>query len=241
MHQPSLDGASVDCWSPSVATLDPHYSSGVGNHFYFLLAQGSGVTPYGTSPTCTGSSVLGIGRTKAAKIWYHALDAYFTSNETYPDARADTLAAASDLYGWCGTEWMAVAAAWSAVDVAGTILPCILPKYYEWVCICIWPCPDPGTLRWVVDIPEWGQLGRVEVGVNITHGRRGDLQIDLMSPTGQSYRLKDANREDRGQDVVEVFDVRIGAEGMRPGAWTLVVTDTVEGVPGQVHGWSVLS
>jgi hypothetical protein len=34
MWQPSLDGRSANCWSPTVGSLDVHYSSGVGNHYY---------------------------------------------------------------------------------------------------------------------------------------------------------------------------------------------------------------
>jgi hypothetical protein len=151
------------------------------------------------------------------------------------------MAATADLYGMCSSEWFAVSAAWSAVNVGGGVGPCFIPKYYQWVCICIWPCPDPGPLRWVVQIPEWGQLHTIQVGVNISHSRRGDLQIDLMSPTGQSYRLKNADREDLGQDVVDVFQVDLGRQTMQPGAWTLVVTDTVAGQQGQIHGWSILS
>ncbi|MGZ4443709.1 MAG: hypothetical protein ACXVXC_11140, partial [Nocardioidaceae bacterium] len=35
------DGGSVNCWSSSVAGLDPHYASGVGNHLFYLLAEGT--------------------------------------------------------------------------------------------------------------------------------------------------------------------------------------------------------
>ncbi|GAB3597603.1 M4 family metallopeptidase [Angustibacter peucedani] len=117
MYEPSKDGASFDCWSSQVPASDPHYSSGVGNHFFFLLAEGSGDTQYGSSPTCDGSSVTGIGREKAAAIWYHALDAYMGSDETYAEARQHTVQAADELYGAGSAESQAVAAAWTAVAV----------------------------------------------------------------------------------------------------------------------------
>jgi Zn-dependent metalloprotease len=121
MYNPGKDGASRNCWSTSVASLDPHYSSGVGNHFFYLLAEGSGAKSFGgmdhTSPTCNGASITGIGRDAASKIWYRALDVYFTSSTTYPQARAATLNAAADLYGNGSAEYNAVAAAWSAVSV----------------------------------------------------------------------------------------------------------------------------
>ena len=117
MHQPSLDGKSPDCWSPSLASLDVHYSSGVANHFFYLLAEGSNPTAGPASPTCDGSSHAGIGRLKAGKIWYRALTVYMTSSTNYAGARAATLSAASDLYGAGSPEVSAVAAAWSAVSV----------------------------------------------------------------------------------------------------------------------------
>ena len=40
--------------------------------------------PYGTSPVCgSAPAVTGIGRAKAEKIWFRALDVYFTSNTRY--------------------------------------------------------------------------------------------------------------------------------------------------------------
>ncbi|MEU7927242.1 M4 family metallopeptidase [Micromonospora sp. NPDC049107] len=132
MYNPSLDGASDSCWSTSTKNKDVHYSSGVGNHFYFNLAEGTGSTSYGTSPVCgSAPAVTGIGRTKAEKIWYRALDVYFTSNTSYVNtsnpantARAYSLRAATDLYGSCSTEYKAVQAAWTAVNVAGNDATC---------------------------------------------------------------------------------------------------------------------
>jgi len=41
MINPSSDGASADCFYPLVGLLDVHYSSGVANHFFYLLAEGT--------------------------------------------------------------------------------------------------------------------------------------------------------------------------------------------------------
>ena len=117
MDDPSKDGVSYKCWSTAVPNSDPHYSSGVGNHFFFLLANGSGASTYGNSPTCNGSTVAGIGRDKAAAIWFATLDQYMTSTETYAKARLDTVSAATGLYGASSAEVSAVKAAWSAVSV----------------------------------------------------------------------------------------------------------------------------
>ena len=124
MDNPSKDGVSADCWYPTLGSLDVHYSSGVANHFYFLLAEGT--TAGSPSKTCsagntraaTGTGTLtGISRAKAEKIWYRALTVYMTSSTHYAAARTATLKAATDLYTAGSPEYKAVAAAWSAVLV----------------------------------------------------------------------------------------------------------------------------
>ncbi|MFD7283694.1 M4 family metallopeptidase [Streptomyces sp. NPDC059862] len=121
MDKPSKDGVSVDCWSSSAADLDVHYNSGIGNHFAYLLAEGSGAKTINgvahNSPTCDGSTVTGIGRGALGAIWYRALTVYMTSSTDYAGARTATLNAARDLYGAGSAEYDAVAAAWSAVNV----------------------------------------------------------------------------------------------------------------------------
>ncbi|MEU9156049.1 M4 family metallopeptidase [Streptomyces sp. NPDC048417] len=122
MDQPSKDGGSANYWSSSVGNLDVHYSSGVANHFFYLLSEGSGAKTINgvsyNSPTSNGSTVTGIGRAKALQIWYKALTTYFTSTTKYAGARTGTLSAAAALYGSGSTEYNAVAAAWSAVNVS---------------------------------------------------------------------------------------------------------------------------
>jgi Zn-dependent metalloprotease len=122
MDKPSKDGGSADSWSSSVGSKDVHYSSGVANHFFYLLAEGSGAKTINgvsyNSPTSNGSTVTGIGRAKALQIWYKALTTYFTSTTNYKAARTGTLSAASALYGSTSAEYKAVAAAWSAVNVS---------------------------------------------------------------------------------------------------------------------------
>ncbi|OKJ05569.1 M4 family metallopeptidase [Kitasatospora sp. CB01950] len=119
MDEPSKDGYSRDFWYSGIGALDPHFSSGVGNHFFYLLSEGSGAKVVNgvayNSPTADGSTLVGIGRDKAAAIWYRALTIYFTSTTNYRTARNATVAAARDLYGQ--PEVNAVAAAWKAVNV----------------------------------------------------------------------------------------------------------------------------
>jgi Zn-dependent metalloprotease len=122
MDNPIADGSSPNCWSSNTKNLDVHYSSGVGNHFYYLLAEGSGAKTINgiahNSPTCNGSTITGIGRDAAQRIWFRALTVYMTSGTTYSQARTATLNAARDLYGTGSTQYNTVAAAWSAVSVS---------------------------------------------------------------------------------------------------------------------------
>ena len=128
MFKPSLDGVSYDCYVPDIGSDDVHFSSGVANRFFYLLAEGA-VVPAGfgagswanlsaSSLVCNGNtSLAGIGRTAAGKIWYRALTVYMTSSTNYAQARTATLSAATDLYGNGSSQYNAVAAAWSAVSV----------------------------------------------------------------------------------------------------------------------------
>ncbi len=122
MDNPASDGSSLSCWSTNAKNVDVHYSSGIGNHFFYLLAEGSGSKTIGgvqhSSTTCNGSSITGIGRTAAAAIWYRALTVYMTSSTNYAGARTATLNAANDLYGAGSAQSAAVGAAWSAVSVS---------------------------------------------------------------------------------------------------------------------------
>jgi Zn-dependent metalloprotease len=123
MDKPSSDGSSADCWSATVGQLDVHYSSGVGNHFFYLLSEGSGAKTLNgvsySSATCNGApAVTGIGHDAAAKIWYRALTVYMTSSTDYHGARTASLNAARDLYGAGSTQYNAVNAAWAAVNVS---------------------------------------------------------------------------------------------------------------------------
>ncbi|MEH6416122.1 M4 family metallopeptidase [Pseudomonas sp. CGJS7] len=130
MYNQAADGKSFNCYpaggfDPNLAAggiHDPHYTSGVGNRFFYLLAEGS-VAPAGSGLTasqlvCNGdTAIAGIGRDKAGKIFYRALTTKFTSNTSYPQARTLTLQAAAELYGAGSAEHTAVARAWSAANV----------------------------------------------------------------------------------------------------------------------------
>ena len=129
MFKPTLDNYSQHCYDPATTpTFEVHGGSGIANSFFYLLAEGA-VVPAGfgagtwanlspSSLVCNGNtSLVGIGRTAAGRIWYRALTVYMTSSTNYAQARTATLSAAADLYGNGSSQYNAVAAAWSAVKV----------------------------------------------------------------------------------------------------------------------------
>ncbi|UQA93000.1 M4 family metallopeptidase [Streptomyces halobius] len=129
LDKPSLDtlGDTVDYWSEKTNDTEVHAASGVSSHAFYLLAEGSGKKTIGgveyDSPTYDGSKVTGIGRDKAAKIYYQALTRYMVPTTDFHDARTATLKAAADLYGDTSTEYETVDASWAAVNVTEANTP----------------------------------------------------------------------------------------------------------------------
>ncbi|MFH9548572.1 M4 family metallopeptidase [Streptomyces sp. NPDC017435] len=136
MDQPSKEtnaaGNSQDYWTAQTAKLDPHFSSGVGNHFFYLLAEGSGKKTINgidyDSPTYDGLPVSGIGLENATNVWYRALTRYMTSTTDYAGARTATLQAAADLFGTSAEAYEAVGNAWAAVNVGARYVNHIAAK-----------------------------------------------------------------------------------------------------------------
>ncbi|GAB2478770.1 M4 family metallopeptidase [Jatrophihabitans fulvus] len=128
MDRPSRDGASQDCWTTGTKNLDPHYSSGPLNHWYFLASNGSGARTINgvayDSPTCNGASITGIGHETVEKIWYRTLSVYLTSGSDYTDARDGAITSAKDLYGAGSTQCTAVQASFDAISVPAGSASC---------------------------------------------------------------------------------------------------------------------
>ncbi|GAA3713689.1 M4 family metallopeptidase [Streptomyces tremellae] len=126
LDHPSLDKleGTVDYWSADAPKTEVHAGSGVSSHAFYLLAEGSGAKTVNgvsyNSPTVDGSTVTGIGRDKAIKIFYQALTRYMVSTTDFHDAREATLKAAADLYGSDSTEYTTVDKAWAAVNVTAS-------------------------------------------------------------------------------------------------------------------------
>jgi Zn-dependent metalloprotease len=244
MDKPSKDGSSKDSWYSGIGGIDVHYSSGVANHFYYLLSEGSGKKEINgvqyDSPTSDGLPVTGIGRDKASLIWFKALTTKFTTTTNYAAARTGTLAVAGELYGTTSTEYKAVAHAWAAVNVGarpggeepgGT-------SFENTTDVSI---PDNGAAV-TSTVNVTGRTGNapsaLKVGVDIVHTWRGDLQVDLVAPDGTVYPLKPTSSSDSADNVKETYTVNASSE-VANGAWKLKVQDKAAQDTGYINSWKV--
>ncbi len=106
-----------NCYSSSTPSQEVHAAAGPGNHWFYLLAEGSDPSNgQPSSPTCNGSTVSGIGVQKAITIMYNAM-LMKTTTSSYLKYRTWTLTAAKNLYPGSCAEFNAVKAAWNAVSV----------------------------------------------------------------------------------------------------------------------------
>ena len=125
LWKPSKDGSSRDAWSSSLASLDPHYSSGPNNRMFYFLAMGSNSTStsemYSPYLTQLPKAMTGIGIDHAYRIWFRANTTKLTSSSTYADARSKMIAAATELYGAGSKEVKAVTRAYAAINVGTDI------------------------------------------------------------------------------------------------------------------------
>ncbi len=117
MDDPTKDGSSLDYYPDYDSSVDVHYSSGISNLAFYLLAHG-GSHPHGK----TTVTVTGVGIEKAAQIFYRANTTIFTASTTFAAARTGTEQAAAQL-GYGADVIASVTAAWQAVGVGSAAPP----------------------------------------------------------------------------------------------------------------------
>ncbi|MGI9516730.1 MAG: M4 family metallopeptidase, partial [Pirellulaceae bacterium] len=92
-----------------------HTNSGVQNHWFYLLSDGG----TGTNDNGDAFNVPGIGIEDAADIAYRNLTVYLTPLSQHLEARAGSLQAATDLFGFDSPQYLSTLEAWNAVGVYG--------------------------------------------------------------------------------------------------------------------------
>ncbi|WP_203822133.1 M4 family metallopeptidase [Paractinoplanes ferrugineus] len=115
MYNPSAEG-DANCYSSSTPGSEVHSAAGPGNHWFYLLAQGTSGNGQPASTTCNSTTVTGLGIQKAITIMYNAM-LLKTSSSSYLKYRTWTLTAAKNLYPGDCTAFNTVKAAWTAVSV----------------------------------------------------------------------------------------------------------------------------
>ncbi|OKK06633.1 peptidase M4 [Streptomyces sp. CB03234] len=241
MDKPSKDGSSKDYWYSGIGGIDVHYSSGPANHWFYLLSEGSGTKTINgvtyDSPTSDGLPVTGIGRDKAALIWYKALTTKFTSTTNYAGARTGTVAVATELYGAGSAEVKAVEHAWAGINVGsrpGGGDPGTGKTFENTADVAI---PDNGAAV-TSTVNVTGIAGNapaaLKVDVDIVHTWRGDLVVDLVAPDGTAYRLKNSSSNDSADNVKATYTVNASSE-VANGAWKLRVQDVAAQDTGYIN------
>jgi subtilisin-like proprotein convertase family protein len=84
------------------------------------------------------------------------------------------------------------------------------------------------------------QVQTVQVKLNISHSWRGDVQVVLTSPAGESRTVVAPASNDSADNIVGTFDVAgftAGSNGS--GTWTLKVTDKAAQDTGTLNSWSL--
>jgi len=115
MSNPSALGDD-NCFSSNIPNEEVHAAAGPGNHWFYLVAEGTSPTNgQPTSPTCNSSTVTGLGIRNAITIMYNAM-LMKTTASSYQMYRIWTLQAAKNLDASCN-EFNTVKAAWNAVSV----------------------------------------------------------------------------------------------------------------------------
>jgi len=259
MYNPSLAGDS-NCYSSSTPNGEVHAAAGPGNHWFYLLAEGTNPTNgQPTSTTCNnGGAITGVGVQNAIKIMYNAM-LLKTSASSYLNYRVWTLAAAKTLgNGDCGL-YNTVKAAWTAVSVPA--------QSGETTCTGGGPTTPPttpptspptggsctATNGTHVSIPDAGAAvfsnvtisgcarnasATSQIAVNITHTYRGDLTIALVAPDGSTYNLKSSSGSDSADNVITTYTANVSSEAAN-GVWRLKVQDVAAADVGTINTWTL--
>lgn len=117
-----------------------HTNSGVQNYWFYLLSDGG----TGTNDNGDVYNVQGIGIEEAGRITFRSLTMYMTANDGYAEARDNAIQAATDLFGACSPELIAVTNAWYAVGVGDPFNDAVVAGF---TASANYSCTAPATVQ----------------------------------------------------------------------------------------------
>jgi Zn-dependent metalloprotease/subtilisin-like proprotein convertase family protein len=240
-----------NCFSSAIPTTEVHAAAGPGNHWFYLLANGTNPTNgQPTSPTCNSSTVVGLGVQNAIRIMYNAM-LLKTTGSSYLKYRTWTLQAAKNLFPGSCTEFNTVKAAWDAVSVpaqaadptCGTTPPpppgCINSTFSSTDVPKAIPDNNATGITSVLPVTGNGTVASLSLSLNITHTFRGDLVVTLVAPDGTSFIV--SNRAGGSADNIVISNMAITTFNGHTGAgtWQLKVQDRAAADVGTLNSWSL--
>jgi Zn-dependent metalloprotease/subtilisin-like proprotein convertase family protein len=243
MFNPAALG-DPNCFSSAIPSTEVHAAAGPGNHWFYLLAQGTNPTNgQPTSPTCNGTTIVGLGTQTAMQIMYNAM-LMKTTASSYLKYRTWTLQAAKDLFPGSCDQFNTVKAAWDAVSVPA--------QNSDPICgICVngaasstdvpKAIPDNNAtgITSILPINADGLAASLSLSLNITHPYRADLVVTLIAPDGTSFIV--SNRQGGSADNIIINNQVITAFNGHQvaGNWQLKVSDRAADDVGTLNSWSL--
>jgi Zn-dependent metalloprotease len=219
LADPRSDGQSIDHVAGYRSHMNVHYSSGVYNKAFYLLA-----------------TTAGWDTRKAFQVFARANQLYWTPSITFNQGACGVLASATDL-GYAKSD---VVAAFAAVGVT-----CDAPKeasnaaqlYVEASPVLV---SDARVVSSSIQVD--GRSGNASatslVGVSMIVPPRSQIQLTLVSPEGSSYPLRATTMMETGALGEVVYAVDLSREALA-GTWTLQVQDKSRKTVTTLYGWSL--
>lgn len=104
---------------------------------------------------------------------------------------------------------------------------------------CGAPIKDLQTATSTIRFDEEGPISRLKLNLDVAHAWRGDLVVQLTSPSGKTVDI--SNRAGGGgRDLKGDFDLSSAFWGQPlKGEWTLTVRDASQCDEGTLNGWSL--
>ena len=247
MANPSALG-DPNCFSSAIPSTEVHAAAGPGNHWFYLLANGSNPTNgQPTSPTCNGSTVVGLGIQNAITIMYNAM-LMKTTGSSYLRYRTWTLQAAKNLFAPSCTQFDTVKAAWDAVSVpaqagdptCGATPPgCINGTFAATGLPLAIPDNNATGITSNLAVTGNGTVSSLSLSLNINHTFRGDLVVTLIAPDNSTFVV--SNRAGGSADNIIITNQAITAFNGKTaaGTWRLKVQDLAAVDVGNLNSWSL--